>query len=82
MSEHTWAGAHEDVEEWRDDLADEVVAVISASWTIEVIDLVWGRNDVLWSSVLAALRTRPQRHVATYLADAWSPSEGLIFIDE
>jgi hypothetical protein len=81
MSEFTWAGAFEDVDEWRDELDPEVVDVIASAWAIDIIDLAWGRDDLLWPTLLTALRSRPQRHVASYLADVWTSSAGLIFTD-
>jgi hypothetical protein len=83
MSESTWGGAFEAVDEWRDDLGDDVVAVIKRAWAVGITDLTWGRQDVLWPALLGALRERPQRRVATYLLAVWGRApDGVIFADE
>ncbi len=83
--ECTWAGTFPDAEYWAMDLPPEVVRLIMDPkvWAVDVIDLAWGRNDLLWPCVLDALRQRPQRLLPHYLAGVWeSAPDNSRFVDE
>lgn len=81
-TENTWGAVHVPPrEEFRhDELSEEALQALDVSWFVEVIDPVWGRNDLLWEAVLTALRTRPDRHVVEDLAESWGPTPGVRFV--
>jgi hypothetical protein len=65
--ESTWAGGNSDPDgQYDDDLSRAAVEAIRAAWHIEVIDPVWGRNDLLWDTVLGGLRDMPERQIADH----------------
>lgn len=57
-AEFTWFGAGEDPDGiaglWGEDLSPKALAALLDAWTVTVIDPVWGRNTLLWPTVLAA----------------------------
>ncbi|KIS28248.1 hypothetical protein TV39_06635 [Arthrobacter sp. SPG23] len=42
--------------DWSEETNDALALLLADSWYVEVLDPVWGRNDVLLPEVLAALR--------------------------
>jgi hypothetical protein len=42
--------------DWSDEANETLALLLADSWYVEVLDPVWGRNDVLLPEVLAALR--------------------------
>jgi hypothetical protein len=42
--------------DWSDETNETLALLLADSWYVEVLDPVWGRNDVLLPEVLAALR--------------------------
>lgn len=62
--EYTWGGGHSDpANEFYQPGDEELVAELRQLWHVEVIDPVWGRNDLLWDVVVAAVTERPERLV-------------------
>lgn len=59
--ESTWAGAFDDPMEMYANGSVELVGQLADLWCVDVIDPVWGRNDLLWPTVLTALTERPPR---------------------
>jgi hypothetical protein len=55
--ENTWCGIYD----WTgylyvyDEVSPELSALVASSWSLQIIDPKWGRNELLWSSVLTAL---------------------------
>lgn len=45
--------------DWSDETNETLALLLADSWYVEVLDPVWGRNDVLLPEVLAALRQLP-----------------------
>ncbi|MNG29014.1 hypothetical protein D3C84_1143720 [compost metagenome] len=42
--------------DWSDETNETLALVLADSWYVEVLDPVWGRNDLLLPEVLSALR--------------------------
>lgn len=80
--ECTWAGGLDELEHYREDLDDAVVDALAAQqlWAVELIDMTWGRNDVLWPAVTDALTQRPVRKLASYSGDG-PPPAGIEYVD-
>lgn len=58
-AQHSWAGLFEDpVHEYEPALA-ELEEELADLWCVDIMDPVWGRNDLLWPTVRAALAERP-----------------------
>jgi hypothetical protein len=55
--EHTWCGIHESLASAQSygEISEHLVDLVLMSWTLQVIDPQWGRNDLLWPAVLGAL---------------------------
>lgn len=80
--EWTWSGGH--TPPTRDSLEDTPAAfdAVVESWYVEVIDPVWGRNDLLWPTVTAALVERPRRELIDHGQFAGSgPPPGCRLVD-
>ncbi len=48
----------EQIQDWADESNDTLALLLADSWYVEILDPVWGRNDVLLPAVLAALTAR------------------------
>lgn len=46
----------EQIRDWAEETNDSLALLLADSWYIEVLDPVWGRNDVLLPAVLQALK--------------------------
>jgi hypothetical protein len=44
------------IRDWADETNDALALLLADSWYVEILDPVWGRNDVLLPAVLAALK--------------------------
>ena len=47
----------EQIRDWADETNETLALLLADSWYVEILDPVWGRNDVLLPAVLAALTT-------------------------
>ncbi len=47
---------NDQLRDWSDETNETLALLLADSWYVEVLDPVWGRNDVLLPEVLAALR--------------------------
>ena len=45
----------EQIKAWSDETNDSLALLLADSWYVEILDPVWGRNDVLLPAVLGAL---------------------------
>jgi hypothetical protein len=45
----------EQISDWADETNDALALLLADSWYVEILDPVWGRNDVLLPAVLGAL---------------------------
>lgn len=45
----------EQIQDWADETNDTLALLLADSWYVEILDPVWGRNDVLLPAVLEAL---------------------------
>lgn len=70
--ECTWAGAFDDPVAVYGTGSRELALQLARLWCVDVIDPVWGRDDLLWSTIRAALADRPVRRL--FLEPA--PGEG------
>lgn len=43
------------IQDWADETNETLALLLAESWYVEILDPVWGRNDVLLPAVLAAL---------------------------
>ena len=43
------------IRDWANETHDSLALLLADSWYVEVLDPVWGRNDVLLPAVLEAL---------------------------
>ncbi|MEW1811560.1 hypothetical protein AB0284_12720 [Pseudarthrobacter phenanthrenivorans] len=50
----------EQIRDWAEETNDALALLLADSWYIEVLDPVWGRNDVLLPAVLQALKRAGQ----------------------
>jgi hypothetical protein len=48
------------IRDWADETNDALALLLADSWYVEILDPVWGRNDVLLRAVLAALKGAEQ----------------------
>ena len=48
----------EQIQDWADETNDTLALLLADSWYVEILDPVWGRNDVLLPAVLATLTAR------------------------
>lgn len=48
----------EQIKAWSDETNDSLALLLADSWYVEILDPVWGRNDVLLPAVLGALTGR------------------------
>jgi hypothetical protein len=48
------------IRDWADETNDALALLLADSWYVEILDPVWGRNDVLLPAVLAALKGAEQ----------------------
>jgi hypothetical protein len=48
------------IRDWAEETNDSLALVLADSWYVEILDPVWGRNDVLLTSVLQALKGAEQ----------------------
>ncbi|MBT2248326.1 hypothetical protein JHV56_06400 [Arthrobacter sp. BHU FT2] len=48
----------EQIKAWADETNDTLALLLADSWYVEILDPVWGRNDVLLPAVLGALTGR------------------------
>jgi hypothetical protein len=46
------------IKAWADETNDSLALLLADSWYVEILDPVWGRNDVLLPAVLATLTAR------------------------
>jgi hypothetical protein len=64
QAESMWTGYFQDpVEAFLSDSV-HLRAELGELWCVDILDPVWGRNDVLWQTVVAALAQRPERKLA------------------
>jgi hypothetical protein len=47
--------SEEQIRAWADETNETLALLLADSWYVEILDPVWGRNDVLLPAVLAAL---------------------------
>jgi hypothetical protein len=59
--ECTWAGAFEDPRSAYGTGSRSLDAQLARLWCVDIIDPEWGREDLLWATVHAALTARPGR---------------------
>lgn len=62
-SEFTWCGIHDsnaEADSYAEEVGPELGELVRSSWTLQIIDPQWGRNDLLWPSVLGALLALPR----------------------
>jgi len=45
----------EQIQDWADETNETLALLLADSWYVEILDPLWGRNDVLLPAVLAAL---------------------------
>lgn len=59
-SENTWIGGPFSAEsidsDYADDLHPDGLAALHAAWQLQIVDPIWGRNDLLWPAILKALK--------------------------
>jgi hypothetical protein len=48
------------IRDWADETNDALALLLADSWYVEILDPVWGRNDVLLPAVLTALKGAEQ----------------------
>jgi hypothetical protein len=48
------------IRDWADETNDALALLLADSWYVEILDPVWGRNDVLLPAVLGALKGAEQ----------------------
>ncbi|MGN7149579.1 DUF6919 domain-containing protein [Arthrobacter sp. SAFR-179] len=48
------------IRDWADETNDALALLLADSWYVEILDPVWGRNDVLLPAVLVALKEAEQ----------------------
>ncbi|MET3719422.1 hypothetical protein ABIB27_001265 [Arthrobacter sp. UYEF21] len=48
----------EQIQDWADETNESLALLLADSWYVEIVDPVWGRNDVLLMAVYAALTAR------------------------
>ncbi len=48
----------EQIQDWADETNETLALLLADSWYVEILDPVWGRNDVLLPAVLGALAAR------------------------
>lgn len=48
----------EQIQDWAEETNETLALLLAESWYVEILDPVWGRNDVLLPAVLAALTAR------------------------
>jgi hypothetical protein len=48
----------EQIRDWAEETNETLALLLADSWYVEILDPVWGRNDVLLPAVLAALAVR------------------------
>jgi len=48
------------IRDWADETNDSLALLLADSWYVEILDPVWGRNDVLLPAVLQALKGAEQ----------------------
>lgn len=48
----------EQIQDWANESNDTLALLLADSWYVEILDPVWGRNDVLLPAVLSALTAR------------------------
>ncbi|MDQ0730155.1 DUF6919 domain-containing protein [Arthrobacter sp. B1I2] len=48
------------IQDWAEETNDALALLLADSWYVEILDPVWGRNDVLLPAVLAALKGAEQ----------------------
>jgi hypothetical protein len=61
QKESTWSGAFEPLLELYFNGSEKLTSELVELWCVDIIDPVWGRNDLLWPTVQAALTARPTR---------------------
>ncbi|MCU1486191.1 MAG: hypothetical protein JWN67_2937 [Actinomycetia bacterium] len=61
--ECTWAGGNSDPADSEFGEAPGALAEVRDSWHVDVIDPVWGRNDVLWPALQDALAAPKVRRI-------------------
>jgi len=49
----------EQIQDWAEEANETLALLLADSWYVEILDPVWGRNDVLLPAVLAALSVLP-----------------------
>jgi hypothetical protein len=53
--EFTWLGSPLDTanidHHYREDLSESGLQALHAAWQVQIIDPVWGRNDLLWDAL-------------------------------
>jgi hypothetical protein len=62
-SEFTWCGIHypeAEADMYGDEVGPELADLVRSSWMLQIIDPHWGRNDLLWPSVLRAVVGLPR----------------------
>ncbi|UUL76791.1 hypothetical protein NG819_03275 [Pseudarthrobacter sp. Fe7] len=52
--------AEEQIQDWAGETNDALALLLADSWYVEILDPVWGRNDVLLPAVLGALKGADQ----------------------
>jgi hypothetical protein len=48
----------EQIQDWADETNETLALLLADSWYVEILDPLWGRNDVLLPAVLATLTAR------------------------
>jgi hypothetical protein len=64
QTESMWTGYFQNPVEAFPSDSVHLRAELGELWCVDVLDPVWGRNDVLWQTVMAALAQRPGRKFA------------------
>jgi hypothetical protein len=57
-NEFTWCGIYDSAAEadsYGREVGPELADLVRSSWMLQIIDPQWGRNDLLWPSVLRAV---------------------------
>jgi hypothetical protein len=49
------------IQDWAGETNDALALLLADSWYVEILDPVWGRNDVLLPAVLEALKGAEQQ---------------------
>ncbi|QDG65200.1 hypothetical protein NIBR502772_02345 [Pseudarthrobacter sp. NIBRBAC000502772] len=49
----------EQIQDWAEETNETLALLLADSWYVEILDPVWGRNDLLLPAVLAALTVAP-----------------------